>query len=205
VFVTRVPIVLGLILSLTAGFSPTAPAAQAARPNIILILTDDLDAESIAYMPRLRARLAGEGTTFSRFFVTTALCCPSRSSILRGQYVHNHHVYTNTPPRGGFETFRRLGRERSTVATWLRSAGYRTVLMGKYLNGYPDRSQPTYIPAGWEEWYSPSRGGYGNFNYTMNENGRLVVYRDRPEDYMTDVLARKAEHVIRRSSQDGRP
>lgn len=184
---------------------PTTAGAQSARPNIILILTDDLDANSIASMPRLKALLADQGVTFANFFVTTSLCCPSRSSILRGQYVHNHRVYTNTPPAGGFGMFHGLGRENSTVVTWLRSAGYRTVLMGKYLNGYPDRANPTYVPPGWEEWYSPARGGYANFNYTMNENGRLVPYGSRPEDYMTDVLSRKAVDVIRRSARDGRP
>ena len=200
-------IVLCIVLFLLAAGAPAPlPAAsQTARPNVILILTDDLDAKAIAHMPRLRAQLADRGVTFANFFVTTSLCCPSRSSILRGQYVHNHHVYTNQPPRGGFETFRALGHERSTVATWLQAAGYRTVLMGKYLNGYPDRTAPTYVPPGWEEWYSPSRGGYANFNYTMNENGRLVAYGSRPEDYMTDVLARKAADVIRRSGRDGKP
>ena len=184
---------------------PASSRAQGARPNIIFILTDDLDTRSIAVMPRLKTHLADAGVTFVNFFVTTALCCPSRASILRGQYVHNHRTYTNTPPAGGFEIFKGLGREQSTAATWLRAAGYRTVLMGKYLNGYPERSNPTYVPPGWDEWYSPARGGYANFTYTMNENRRLVEYGSRPEDYMTDVLARTAVDVIRRSAQDGRP
>ncbi len=202
----RVLLVTVVILGLLAGSASLPPAtAQGARPNIIFILTDDLDAKSIAYMPRLKTLLADQGASFANFFVTTSLCCPSRSSILRGQYVHNHRVYTNTPPSGGFEVFHGLGRENSTIATWLRAAGYRTVLMGKYLNGYPDRADPTYVPPGWEEWYSPARGGYANFNYTMNENGKLVSYGSRPEDYMTDVLSRKAVDVIQRSARDGRP
>jgi len=193
-----------LLAALAAGPSSGGPGAPA-RPNILFILTDDLDARSIAFMPQLKAQLAAAGVTFANFFVTTALCCPSRSSILRGQYVHNHRVYTNTPPAGGFAVFHGLGREESTIATWLRAAGYRTVLMGKYLNGYPERADPTYVPPGWEEWYSPSRGGYANVTYTMNENGTLVAYGARPEDYLTDVLARKAVDVIRRAAQEGRP
>ena len=194
-----------LSLIVTGPGVPVSSPAQGARPNIIFVLTDDLDARSIAVMPQLKAHLADAGVTFANFFVTTALCCPSRASILRGQYVHNHRTYTNTPPAGGFEIFKGLGREQSTAATWLRAAGYRTVLMGKYLNGYPERSSPTYVPPGWEEWYSPARGGYANFTYTMNENGRLVDYGTRPEDYMTDVLARTAVDVIRRSAREGRP
>lgn len=195
-----------VVLGTWSGSSGALTAAPvASRPNIILVLTDDLDAKSITYMPQLKAQLADQGLTFASYFVTTALCCPSRSSILRGQYVHNHQVFTNTPPGGGFGKFYGLGHEQSTVATWLHAAGYRTGLMGKYLNGYPDRSAPTYVPPGWDEWDSPVRGGaYGNFNYTMNENGRLVEYGNRPDDYLTDVLARKAADFVRTSSQDER-
>jgi len=199
-------LVLVALVVLAAGSPEAASAAgQAVRPNIVFILTDDQDVRSTAHMPQLRAHLAAAGVTFTNFFVTTALCCPSRASVLRGQYVHNHQVYTNRPPRGGFERFQALGHERSTVATWLQAAGYRTVLLGKYLNGYPAPDAATYVPPGWEEWYSPSRGGYRNFGYTLNENGKLVTYGNRPEDYLTDVLARKAADVIRRSGRDGKP
>jgi len=75
----------------------------------------------------------------------------------------------------------------------LQSDGYRTVLLGKYLNGYPATASPTYIPPGWTEWYVPAAGHpYSNFNYTLNENGTLVPYGSAPEDYLTDVVAGKA-------------
>ena len=81
--------------------------------------------------------LAEEGLTFTNAFVTTPLCCPSRASILRGQYAHSHGVLSNGGDNGAFPTFYRLGDEESTVATWLQDAGYRTALIGKYLNRYP--------------------------------------------------------------------
>jgi arylsulfatase A-like enzyme len=84
----------------------------------------------------------GKGHHLDNAFATNALCCPSRATILRGQYTHNHHILSNSPPLGGFEKFRYLGHEDSTVATWLEGAGYRTALVGKYLNGYSG----TYIP-----------------------------------------------------------
>ncbi len=184
----------------------TGAPARPDRPSIILVLTDDLDTKSVSVMPQLKALIADQGTTFANFFVTYALCCPSRSSILRGQYVRNHQVLTNTPPSGGFGKFQAVGNDQSTVATWLKAAGYRTTLMGKYLNGYPDRNNQTYIPPGWDEWYVPTTGGaYGNFNYRMNENGKLVDYGNKPEDYLTDVLARKASDFIRRAGHDGTP
>jgi arylsulfatase A-like enzyme len=120
---------------------------------------------------------------------------------LRGQYVHNHAVYTNGPPGGGFETFRDLGLEDDTIATRLQGAGYRTALFGKYLNRYPFGSASNYIPPGWDEWYAPSptRPGYDQFNYTLNDNGVLVPYGSDPEDYLQDVLAAKAQNFITRT------
>ncbi len=199
---------VGLALGAAVLGLPGASAAPARpdRPNIIFILTDDLDAKSISVMPQLKTLIADQGTTFTNFFVTYALCCPSRSSILRGQYVRNHQVLTNTPPSGGFEKFQAVGNGQSTIATWLKAVGYRATLMGKYLNGYPDRNNPTYVSPGWDEWYSPVTGSaYGNYNYRMNENGRLVEYGKTPQDYLTDVLARKASDFIRRAARDGTP
>ncbi len=170
----------------------------ARRPNIIFILTDDQDVESIAYMPHLQALIAKQGMTLANSFVTDSLCCPARSTILRSQYTHSHEVLTNNPPQGGFVKFHILGHENSTIASWLQSAGYRTALIGKYLNGYPRGASSTYIPPGWNQWDSVTSGNAGqNYNYQINENGTLVNYGAKPQDYLTDVLAGKATDFIR--------
>src|SRR5215471_1368469 len=161
------------------------------QPNLILILTDDLEQGSIAYpgpiayMPQIQSLLVNRGLTFSNAFVTRALCCPSRASILRGQYPHNHTITSNRLPDGGEARFRELGLDSSTIATWLQAAGYNTVLIGKYMNSY---AKPwTYLPPGWNEWYgkvdSIAEGGY--YNYKLNENGQIVIYGSDPEDYLT--------------------
>ena len=173
-----------------------------ARPNLVLIVADDLDQNlgTIESMPNLQ-QLAQQGLTFSDFFVTNALCAPSRATLLRGQYTHSHEVGSNEAPAGGFETFVRMGHEGSTLATWLQGAGYRTILLGKYLNGYPEGGSRTHRPPGWSEFVSPvDVEAYKGFNYRMNENGRIVSYGNRTQDYLTDVLARKAEDLLRRSS-----
>ncbi len=198
----------------TAAAPPTSlPAtrslpSQPARPNLILLLTDDLDAllGTTDSMPNLRALVQARGVTFENYFTTISLCCPSRATYLRGQYVHNHQVYSNAAPDGGLEKFQVTGDERSTLAVWLRDAGYYTALLGKYLNGYPG-DNPAYIPPGWTEWYSPSTegAGYQGFNYTMNENGQQVEYGGAPGDYMTDVLTRKAVGTVQRAAQSGAP
>ncbi len=189
--------------------SPSETAAVAPnRPNVILILADDLDERlhTLDYMPFLRTLVAQQGTTFTQFLANCSLCCPSRTTLLRGQYVHNHTVYTNGPPDGGFEKAYQIGLESSTLATVLQSAGYRTALMGKYLNGYPITSALTYVPPGWSEWYSPaSDSAYSNYNYTLNMNGTLVPFGNAPEDYLTDVISRTAVDFVTRTVAAGTP
>jgi N-acetylglucosamine-6-sulfatase len=172
------------------------------QPNIVLIITDDEDVAIHDFMPKTKALLHDRGTTFANFFVTYPFCCPSRASILRGQYAHNTHIVGNEQPWGGFEKFRQLGLEESTVATWLQGAGYHTAMLGKYLNRYvPQRDG---VPPGWDEWYVGGNS-HLSYNYTLNENGRMVAYGDRPEDYLNDVLTRKAVQVIRNASAAGQP
>ena len=194
--------------TLTSGPLPTHKtsfAKPSSPPNIIFVLTDDLDTEYpqgswIDHFPRLRSLLADQGTTFSNFFVSLSLCCPSRTSILRGQYAHNTQIFTNGGAGGGFQKAHDLGHEDSTIATWLQGAGYRTILLGKYLNGYPGNLGKEYVPPGWDEWYSGERNQYVQFNYELNENGQIVEYGDAPDDYLQDVIRGKATDFIRRET-----
>src|SRR6476661_3017710 len=113
--------------------SPTSRPHRA-RPNIVFVLTDDLDFGEVAVMPKLKALVADHGVTFKNYFASVSLCCPSRTTTQRGQYSHNTGVETNGGSNGGFETAHARGIEQSTVGTWLQSSGYRTALIGKYLN-----------------------------------------------------------------------
>lgn len=183
-------------------------ATNSSRPNLILIITDDLDFHlgSIGYMQNLQKLIIAEGLSFNNFYVTTPLCCPSRVTFLRGQYPHNHGIFTNAPPSGGFDAFTSLDLESSTLATWLQAAGYRTVMLGKYLNGFPNKDDHFYIPPGWSEWYAPVRGKpYAGRDYQLNDNGKKVNFGDQPEDYLTDVLAQRAVNFIRNVSKESAP
>lgn len=187
-----------------ASQAETPAPDRAGRPNIVLIVLDDLEARAVERMPNVVRLLRNQGTSFANFFVTTPLCCPSRASILRGQYAHNHGVLRNLGHQGGgFPAFHRLGREGSTVASWLQDRGYRTALVGKYLNSYPEGVDPTYVPPGWDEWYGQISGHY--FNFQLNENGQVVAYGDRPEDYSTDVYTAKGTDFVRRAAADQQP
>jgi arylsulfatase A-like enzyme len=184
----------------------SASAAIDPRPSIVFVLTDDLDAASLDALPGLRALLSDRGTTFSRFFVSDSLCCPSRSTILCGQFDHNHHVLGNFPPDGGFRKFAELGHESATIATLLHDAGYRTGLLGKYLNGYPEPADPTHVPPGWDEWDSPTAGTpYAGLDYDMNEDGTIVHYAGEPGDYFTDVVSGMAVRFVQGAASDPRP
>jgi N-acetylglucosamine-6-sulfatase len=188
-----------LALGIALAWAGTAFAAQ--PPNILFILTDDLDAAAASKMVQVKSLITDQGASFQRHYVNVSLCCPSRVSTLRGQFAHNTTIYGNNAPNGGFEGTYTKGVEASTVATWLQDAGYRTALIGKYLNGYPNTAPTdTYIPPGWTEWYSPNGGTpYSGFDYKLNENGATVSYGHTDADYLTDVIANKTDDFIRRS------
>lgn len=195
-----------------ATAAPSEPPAATAitgggkKPNIVFILADDLDAAEFQFMPNLQKLIADQGMTFTNYSVAMSLCCPSRATTLRGQYPHNTQILGNSPPTGGFEKFFQLGEEKSTIAVWLQNAGYHTMLAGKYLNGYPLKTDPFYIPPGWNEWYSAMKGNpYSEYNYSLNENGKQVDYGKAPKDYGTDVYVGKAIDFIQRTAPTGAP
>jgi N-acetylglucosamine-6-sulfatase len=168
--------------------------AAAVGPNVVLIVADDMRADSLWVMPAL-GRLADRGVTFTHAFATTPLCCPSRASILTGLYARHHGVLTNDPPSGGVEAF----DDRSTLATWLQSAGVRTGLVGRYLNGYNSLA----IPPGWDSWYALWQRGNDYYGYRVNDHGVQRYFGAAPEVYSTRVLGGEALRFL--EEDRGRP
>jgi arylsulfatase A-like enzyme len=178
------------------------------RPNIVFILTDDLSMDLLPYMPQVQA-LQADGMTFHNYFVSDSLCCPSRSSIFTGEFPHDTGVYTNAGPFGGLRAFYNHGDENRTFNVALQRDGYRTAMMGKYINGYlegPNRSPipKTAVPPGWSEW-DVAGWGYREFNYSLNIDGTVHHFGDAPRDYLTDVIARRGVHFINRSAAMDKP
>ena len=171
------------------------------RPNILFIVADDMKASDLDHMPKTQRLLVDQGVKFAKPWVSRSLCCPSRATILRGQYTHNHKVWVNVEPSGGFWNFLDQGLENSTISTWLNAAGYDTILIGKYLNRYGldrngNRAPATHVPPGWDRWFA-WEGVYAgtDTSYQINENGRIVTYR-RSQIHDTDLHAKTAENFI---------
>ena len=192
---------------LALGCSSPEPSQEAeeasTQPNIIFVLTDDLDYASAQRMPNLRSLLIDQGMSFENAFVSHPVCCPSRSTILTGLYDHNHDVRSNNPPDGGFQKFVSEGHEENTIAVNLQEGGYQTAFFGKYLNGYP-AGDPTHVPPGWDEWYGKEEG-QKLYDYDINENGEVVSYGSETEDFYTDVLSGQATDFVRRAAPEERP
>jgi N-acetylglucosamine-6-sulfatase len=168
------------------------------RPNIVFVMTDDQTMENLRVMHDTKRLLADQGATFNQYVVSYSLCCPSRATMLTGEYAHNNRVLGNHWPDGGFYRF----RPQNSLPVWLQDAGYLTAHVGKFLNGYGKRNRRE-VPAGWNEWYtSVDPTTYRYWDYTFNENRKLVHYGNALRDYRTDVDTRTAIGIIKRHAKD---
>ncbi|MCC7117968.1 MAG: sulfatase [Anaerolineales bacterium] len=179
---------------------------SAPRPNFVILLTDDLDDKLMPYLPKVNDLIGKQGATFTNYFITTPLCCPSRTSMLTGEYSHNTDILDNLP---AFKRFYKNGEEAETLAVWLQREGYQTSLVGKYLNLYPNDAGRNYVPPGWTDWHSflylPKGGVDFYYNYTLNENGQLKEYGDKPEEYGTDVILERSLQFINQQAESSEP
>jgi arylsulfatase A-like enzyme len=184
-----VAIALGALLLLgparASGRAGAAPA-DGPPPDIVLVVTDDQRSDTLWAMPALSERLVARGVSFPDAFVVNPLCCPSRASILTGNYSHTHLVYRQAPPFGRFEWF----DDGSTLATWLHDAGYRTGLFGKYLDGYQHAALTGYVPPGWDRWVAFVRSA--QVDYTLTIDGDPRGFGQGADEHATEVLADEA-------------
>ncbi|HTR73753.1 MAG TPA: sulfatase [Solirubrobacterales bacterium] len=184
--------VLALVLGLVLATGEEARAARAKaselqKPSFVVIQTDDETMEELYdgvrmangieefAMPNVLQQLGEKGITFTRYYTPYSLCAPSRVSLLTGRYAHNDHVQGNVPPNGGWTGFQSRQAYSHNLATWLQGAGYRTIHIGKILNGYgdPPYSPGTEEPPGWSSWHTilNSDTDHYAYGYLMNNNG----------------------------------
>jgi N-acetylglucosamine-6-sulfatase len=192
------PVLVALAtLASTAALSGTPTPAADLPPNVLLVVTDDQPADTLTTrpiaMPWLHAQLSDPSTGwigFEHAYVATPMCCPSRATILTGSQARRHGVTSNVDGSDLDET--------RTLATALDAAGYRTALVGKYLNGYPWDRGP-YIPPGWDRWYAKTneRQSQTYYGYGIVDQGAWRRYGSGPGDHVTDVLGRAALNFVR--------
>ena len=218
----RGALLLALLLCAAVAMPPGSseakkkkPHVKQKRPNIVVIMDDDQSTQLQGFLSKTNAAIGGRGVTFDNSFVNYSLCCPSRSTLLTGQYAHNHGVRGNNFPSGGYSKL--APTLSNTLPVWLQRAGYYTGHVGKFLNGYGTTSPDTEVPPGWNEWYGSlddpdgyAGGTYTAYGYTLNENGQIVHYGSTPDvvdpaTYQTDVYSRKAADFIQRNAPSRQP
>ena len=184
-----------------SGHSGAAVRHQAAAgaPNVLLVVVDDQAANSFrpAYQPQTFRWLVRGGTKFTNGLAAPPLCCPARAGLLTGDYPHNSGVFWDDP---GYASLVDSG---DTLPVWLQRAGYRTGLVGKFMNGYDERQGLAPAP-GFESWFN-LLGTKRYYDYQVSDQGSLRSYGTARSDYSTDVFGRQAKQFIRQSSEDTRP
>jgi N-acetylglucosamine-6-sulfatase len=191
---------------------PATTEAATMKPNVVFILVDDLDWSLMPYLPNVNALIRDQGASFPNYYVEQSSCCPSRASILSGLYAHNHGVIGNAWPQGGYDRWKET-KQGEDLPVWLSEAGYRTAMLGKYLNEYPyhpgsgltpdeQETRRSYVPPGWDSWAVPVQGNaYAQFHYRLNVDGQVdPTFR---EEYLDSVLGDRMMSLVNGTSTDG--
>jgi arylsulfatase A-like enzyme len=168
-----------LVLLAISGVSPTTNAAPRlpARPNVLIFVTDDQPIQdTMSVMPKTLARFGVGGRTYPEAYVTTPLCCPSRSTIFTGRWAHNHGVIGNGTP-----VFVQALDQEHTLQAYLQGAGYETAMVGKYLNDWNYAKAPPHF-----DRFSTVAGGY--VDQSFNTDG----IRRQERGYVTDIIGTKS-------------
>ncbi len=176
--------VVGIVLS---RYFDRRAQGEGGPPNFIVIMTDDQRYDSMDAMPITTERLGGTGITFTHAYLTTPLCCPSRTSFLTGMYAHNTDIFNNN----SYGKVQKL--EDRMIPLWM-PVDYKTAWFGKYINGYDNKNVP-----GWDQWFGIGGGRY--FDYEARDNNKVRYFGRKASDYSTDVIRRKAVQFIRETDE----
>lgn len=201
---------------------PGAESARSAeqKPSFVVVQVDDATLDQlyaslnvggieVQAMPYTLSLLANRGITFNRYYVPYPLCCPSRTSLLTGRYSHNNNVRGNVPPNGGYTGFKARQAYSHNLAPWLQAAGYRTIHIGKFLNGYGDEpfDEGKDVPPGWSAWHTVLRADTNHYfyGYTLNNNGVLDGPYGDPGSWETREYGERDDFGCPSAPLNGKP
>jgi arylsulfatase A-like enzyme len=211
-----------LLASLALLALPGADRARSAeqKPSFVVVQVDDATLDQlyaslnvggieVQAMPYTLSLIANRGITFNRYYVPYPLCCPSRTSLLTGRYSHNNNVRGNVPPNGGYTGFKARQAYTHNLATWLQGAGYRTIHIGKFLNGYGDEpfDDGKDVPPGWSAWHTVLRADTNHYfyGYTLNNNGTLDGPYGDPGSWETREYGERDDFGCPSAPLNGKP
>lgn len=183
VFILQISLTV-IFMLMSTGCASLFPEDK--RPNFLIIVTDDQRYDTMQYMPLTQKLIFDQGVTFPHAYITTPLCCPSRSSIFTGMYARNHGVIDNT-----FEL------DKKTMITYLHENGYTTGLVGKYLNSWKGEPRPEF-----DYWVSYQYGETRYNNPRLNVNGEWIRHQD---EYVTYALGRYAIEFLDKFASKRKP
>lgn len=203
----------------------TFGAYASSKPNVVIILADDLDERMTSkYFDEVLPvfnKMKKEGINFENSYVSVSVCCPSRAGLLSGKFPNKTGVYNNTGDYGGWKQF--VDDEPDAMPAHFQKNGYQTALIGKYFNGYKVKYGKTPpIPYGWTNGLVPIDGSiipYRGYDYkTIRwENGKpisdtewgadkqVVKFGSNESDYSTDVYSREGQAFIKQSAENNKP
>lgn len=194
----------GVVLVTMSGAGPgstgedlgSSREAQNTRPNILLVLTDDMSLSDLDYMPRTRQLIGSAGATFTSFISNHPLCCPARAQLMTGQNAQSNGVFDNKGRHGGYQRLRQPG---NNIGSWLQDSGYRTAFVGKHLNGWERDARRQ---QGWDIFNPTVRGIYAPYGITMFNDGDLTRYDDV---YTADLMGELTVDYIEQFAATGDP
>ncbi len=176
-------------------------------PSATPPLLQDVEMGSLAHMPKVQKLLAAEGAVLSRMYAHVSVCCPSRSSLISGRYMHNNGCRANTLETNCSSTYFQNHMEPGSFAVALHSGGYRTHYSGKYLNLYGDPAVGgvAHVPAGWDNWQALV-GNSVYYNYQLSNNGTMERHAaDYATDYLPNVVLNKTLDFLAANLGGGAP